>query len=186
MVEISEKILVSFKNGPECTIPSSLLVKAETGQKFLKLRPSAPILVKLICGPEHAEELAKVKNPSLATSPKFQELRGMIEEAVRKHADGKQDAEHDLFGDVEPDTVTKQGKPSLQDAPETISLDLNGVTITCLTPTSWKSSDISVALEESQLEAVFSHLEEDCPECFENRKKRRYEKSGFFRKAKGE
>ena len=177
MVEIKEKLMISYNGGPECTVPHNLTTKTESGeQKFLKLRPSSAALAKVICGG------CSVKNPTFTHSQKLKELKDMFSAALQAAAKQHDDnLGADLFCEDEASSAggkEKDAKVDLSNCPPTVSLDLNGSQITCLTPTSGKGSDLCVALEETQLEAVFAFLR---PTLDQDRE-RNYSKTGSYAK----
>ena len=180
MVEIKEKFVISYNGGPECTIPQNLITKKENGvHKFLKLRPSSAALAKVICGG------CRVKNPTFTHSTKLKELKDMFSTALQAAAKQHDDnLGADLFCEEEASSAGGKetiAKVDLSKCPPTIQLDLNGSKITCLTPTSGKESDVCVALEEAQLEAVFEFLRTDCTTLDQDRK-RNYTKTGAYAK----
>ena len=69
MAQISQKVVISFKGGPDCTIPDSLLCKDDNGLQYLKLRGSSPVLARLVAG--HLPDFKGAKNATLANSPQF-------------------------------------------------------------------------------------------------------------------
>lgn len=73
MVEIENRLALSYGGGQLLAIPPSLVVE-EQGQRFLKLQLSHPVLVKLFCG-QKVELLGGLKNPSLVGSAKLQQLK---------------------------------------------------------------------------------------------------------------
>lgn len=66
MAQISQKVVISFKAGPDCTIPESLLCKDDNGVQYLKLRGSSPVLARLVAG--HLSDFKGAKNATLANS----------------------------------------------------------------------------------------------------------------------
>lgn len=180
MVSIKEKLVISYDGSPECTIPSNLVTKLEDGdQKFLKLRPSSVALAQVICGG------CSMKNPTFTHSPRLKELKDKLDQALLQASAEQHSPDDDgpeLFGGEGAGSAKQKDlKPDLGKCPPTVSLDLGGCQITCLTPSSGKATDVAVALEERQLEAVFAYLKEDCATLHED-KKRNYNKTGSYAK----
>eukprot|EP00435_Cladocopium_sp_Y103_P006937 s3048_g2.t1 len=73
---------------------------------------------------------------------------------------------------------------SLSLAPPTITIEVGDVQVLLATPSTWKGKDLLVLLNEEQLTAVADYIQDDMSDCLGNLKKRKYEKSGKFAKAK--
>ena len=80
MVDIQERIAVSFNGSPSVPIPPQLLA-VHGGQKFLNMQGSHPNICRLVCG-NRTDLLKGCKNPSLAQSPQLVALREKVVQAV--------------------------------------------------------------------------------------------------------
>ena len=72
--------------------------------------------------------------------------------------------------------MQRNGLPKVTNAPETVSVNLLGVDVDVLAPSSWKAADVYIKLEAAMLEAVLIFLHSDCEECFKSSSKRCYSK----------
>ena len=186
-MEIQERLALSFAGGGFAHIPPSLVHVGEHGVKFLKLQGSHPAICKLLCGKE-VDLLKTCRNPSFAGSQKLAALKEKVQESLKKSLAGQEgDPVFEEAGESGGSLgKTKKGLPKLENAPETITLDLYGVEVEVLAPNSWKSSDVFVKLESTMLDSVFKFLNTDCHECFSNSTRRSYQRSGAFKRKAGE
>lgn len=182
---IQERVALIRDGYPAQTLPSNLVVTTDTGKKFVKILASSPTIVKLCCC--HSEDLleryAKCKNPSLSSSEKLKGLKELLEKEVTKKMEERQSKDDDsaekIWGEKKGVNSSKMAKsrPKLpQDSAETLDISVNGTTITCLTPSSWKSSELCVLLDGDMLDAVFMHLSEDCEDVLTSVTKRGYKR----------
>ena len=180
MAQISQKVVISFKGGPDCTIPDSLLCKDDNGLQYLKLRGSSPVLARLVAG--HLPDFKGAKNATLANSPQFQKLKDIHEEQLQQLMAAHAEGEPTMFeGPSEEDQQNKKtvGKKLLANLPKEFNFTVNGALVKALTPKSGKEKDVLIALEQSQLTPVFEFLQEGCHEIFAS-SKRKYAKSGQY------
>ena len=63
-MEVSEQVLLKYKNGPLTGIPAQFVFVDENGRRWLKLRPSCALFAKLLLG----DECKKMRNPSLSAA----------------------------------------------------------------------------------------------------------------------
>ena len=75
----------------------------------------------------------------------------------------------------------KDKKRALENAPESVNVQLGSFQVEFKKPSSWKESDISVPLCAEALTTVCDFIVQDVAACFED-KKRSYVKSGNFAK----
>lgn len=178
MVEIQQKVAMSYAGSPLVTIPDSLLVQAENGTQFLKIRGSHPTIVKLIAGSQQD----KLKpNASLAASQKLAQLKMEVKKACEAEA-GKASAQEQAGpGEefFEESAQPKAKKIKLDKLPQNVVVKLEDKEIMVMPPSSWKSSDVMVKLDQKMLQVVFDMLAADLDECLQD-SKRSYQK-----KAKG-
>ena len=183
VVTIQERVALIRDGLHAQTVPANLLVTTDSGRKFVKILPSSPTIVKLCCAQSEdlLEMYTKSKNPSLSSSEKLKELKGLLENGVKKHVlemKGVQDdAAEKIWGEKKAGTGGKVSRPKLpQETPEDLDISLNGTTITCLYPSSWKNAELCVLLDGGMLEAVFQYLSADCEEALNGVAKRTYNK----------
>ena len=67
MVEITERVLLSYKDAKEVAIPRNLLHVADGGERYLKIQGSHMAVCKLAAG-GHLDVYKQCKNPSLSSS----------------------------------------------------------------------------------------------------------------------
>ena len=167
-------------------IPAGLVHAGRNGDKFLKLQGSHPAICKLLCGKD-VELLKTCRNPSLAGSQKLAALKEKVQDGLKNLL---VDQEDPLFEDAGESAGSagkqKRSLPKLENAPETITVDLYGVDVEVLAPTSWNSSDVYVKLDSTMLDNVFKFLHPDCQECFNAGSKRSYQKTGAFKRKAGD
>lgn len=181
MAQISQKVVISFKGGPDCTIPESLLCQDESGVQYLKLRGSSPVLARLVAG--HLDDFKGAKNATLANSPQFQKLKDIHDQELQKLMAAHAEAEPTMFEGLSEEDQNKKtlGKKVLANMPKEFTLTVNGALVKALTPKSGKEKDVMIALEKSQLTPVLEFLQEGCHQIFSS-SKRKYFKSGHYSK----
>lgn len=179
MAKVSHKVVLSFQGGPVVTLPDNLLATGENGTQYLKLRASSPIIAKLLAG--HLENFKTLSKPSLAGSKQFLKLKEMFDTALHGHNVAEESKSMFGEGAESQDVSKKANKANLTNAPQTLTLTLEGQEVHCLTPSTFREKDVCVALDEAQLTAVFSFLQRDCHEvlCGD---KRQYRRTGAFSK----
>ena len=179
MAKVSHKVALSFRDGPLVTLPDNLLATGENGTQYLKLRASSPVITKLLAG--HLENFKTLCKPSLAGSKQFFKLKEMFDTVL--HGANGPEENQSMFGEgAESQEGGKKGnKANLTNAPQTVTLTLEGQDVVCLTPSSFREKDVCVALDEAQLTAVFSFLQRDCHETLSG-EKRQYRRTGAFSK----
>lgn len=183
VVTIHERVALVRGGYQAQSLPANLLVTTESGKKFVKIQPSSPTIVKLCCA--NSEDLlemySKCKNPSLSSSGKLKELKELLETEVKKHVletkGGQDEAAEKMWGEKQAANASKVAKPKLpQETPEHLDIYVNGTAITCLFPSSWKSTELCVLLDGDMLEVIFQHLSADCEEVLTSVAKRAYTK----------
>ncbi|OLP99575.1 hypothetical protein AK812_SmicGene17865 [Symbiodinium microadriaticum] len=174
MVEIQERVALAFAGGRHVPIPPALLVVGSDGSKYLKVRPSHGAICKLICGEAKCKE---AKNPSLAASPALAKLHGQIQKALEPDQPGD-----DIF---EAKDCKRKQLSKKADAPETVTISVNGTDVVLLAPKSSKTTDLIVKMEPQMMQAVFDMLAVDCEACFRELPKRAYTRSGKYRGKRG-
>ena len=177
MAQISQKVVISFKGGPDCTIPESLLCKDETGSQYLRLRGSSPVLARLVAG--HLSDFKGAKHVTLANSPQFQKLKDLYEEELQKLMAAHAEEQPSMFDGPSEHDKKAVGKKSLSNLPRQFTFTVNGVLVKALTPNSGKEKDVCIALESNHLTPVLEFLQESCNEIF-TPSKRKYFKSGQY------
>lgn len=170
MVEIQQKVAMSYAGSPLVTIPDSLLVQAENGTQFLKIRGSHPTIVKLIAGSQQ-EKLKP--NTSLAGSQKLAKLKMEVKKVCETQAGQAAAQEQAGPGEefFEESAQPKAKKPKLEKLPETVVVKLEDKEIMVMPPSSWKSSDVMVKLDQNMLQVVFDMLAADLDECLQDSKR---------------
>ncbi len=176
-MQVSERILLKYKDGPEVIMPPTLLLQDEDGQKWVKLQPSHYSVVKLILG--HLPNFSKEKNPTLANCDQFIALQSMVKEELKKSASSV--GVEDVFEEEEPQRSSKSQtaraeRALLQNAPGQVKVTLGGVAVSLKVPSSWKGADVTVQLDEAQLTAVCNFIMDGVETIASN--KRKYSKCG--------
>lgn len=176
MVEITEKVHLSYKDAKDVPIPRNLLHVADAGERYLKIQGSHPVICKLASG-GCIDLFKQCKNCSLSSSTKYgslkEKLANAVEAACKKEEEGESKA---MFEATSTQSNQKKKKASLQTCPDTLEIDVNTCKVVVLCPMSWKQQDLWVLLEASMLEAVFDFLAEDVEACLKNESKRSYSK----------
>lgn len=176
MVDISEKVVLSYKGVNKAVVPDNLVSVGPDGRKFLKIQGSHPLVCRLVAA-DNLEALKTCKNPSLCQGDAFDSLRKKQEEALHKalsEAKEEEEKEKDLF------KVEKHPKKKLKlsSGPDFLTLNLDGNDIEVLKPRTWKDKDVSVLLGSSMLAVTFDFLATDVDTCFKDGNKRSYRKKG--------
>ena len=184
-MQVSEVISLTYRQVPQVFVPANLVQQDGTGRKWLRLRPSSPAMAKLVLG--HMVEFRHLKNPSLAASPQLKVIQDKIKAAVM---DFEQNTGANMFGEPDPVSETssklKDKKRALENAPESVNVQLGSLQVEFKKPSSWKETDILVPLCAEALTRVCDFIVQDVAACFED-KKRSYVKSGpFAQRAKTE
>ena len=99
MVDISEKVVLSYKGVNKAVVPDNLVSVGPDGRKFLKIQGSHPLVCRLVAA-DNLEALKTCKNPSLCQGDAFDSLRKKQEEALHKalsEAKEEEEKEKDLF-----------------------------------------------------------------------------------------
>ncbi len=185
VVTIQERVALIRDGYQAQTLPANLLVTTDSGKKFVKILPSSGTIVRLCCC--HSEDLlekyTKCKNPSLSSSEKLKGLKELLEKEVTKQLEELKSKDEDsaekMWGEKKGASSSKMAKPRpklLPESVETLDISLNDTTITCLYPSSWKSTELCVLLNGDMLEAVFQHLSEDCEDALTSVTKRTYKR----------
>ena len=106
----------------------------------------------------HHPEFKNIKNASLASSPKWQEVWRMIKQKVHDSMNHEDDAGSDVFSSQkseksEEETVLdpRAIKRQLQKLPSTMTLNLMEVDCTFRTPSNLKQSELVIQLDSRQL-----------------------------------
>lgn len=174
MVDISERVVLSYKNVCAAVVPKVLILPGPDGKKFLKLQASHPFVCRVLAA-HNLDLYRECKNPSLSKGECFALLRKKQEEALANASSNQQDdggeKEQALFKDEQP-----KKKPRLDNGHATLQLDVGGIKVEVLKPSSYKEKDVSVLLDPSMLTSVFEFLEADCESCFKDVQKRAYTK----------
>ena len=180
-MQVSERVLLKCRDGPEVVLPPTLVQEDDQGQKWVKLRPSHFSIVKLLLG--HIPEFKDTKNPTLANCQKFAELQSMVKAELKKALGLPEGSGDDVFEDTDAAAGgSKLDKALLETAPPHVTVALQGVDVMLKTPATLKESDVCVLLQEDQLTAVCSWILEGISAIAPP--KRKYEKSGNFSKVK--
>lgn len=176
-MQVNHKVALQYKQGPEVIVPDTLLVQGD-GQQWLKLRPSNFAIVKLLLG--HLPDFKSTKNPTLANCSQFGALLQMQKDEILKSMSASESKGDEIFEEGE--GQSKGGKKvSLDYAPPTITLDIDGVSVLFKTPSTWRESDLCVLLDTAQLTAVCDFLLKDSSLNISS-EKRPYQKSGSYSK----
>ena len=183
-MEISERVVLQYKNGPEVLLPSALLVVEDSGQKWVRFKQTNYATCKLVLG--HLENFKTTKNPSLANSEQFSALLSLQHKALESDAVEQQEDElFDASASQEAVAEKKPGKKrkiSIEKVASQCTVSLNGTPVCLKTPQSWKETDIVVQLDAAQLGAVVDYLSQDASSCLGQ--KRSYVPSGKYAKGK--
>ena len=182
-MQVSEVITLSYKGGPQISLPASLIQYDENDRKWLKFRPSSHTLTKLVLG--HMENFKKAKNPSLAASPKVKMIQDKVKEAVLAFQEKDGDNAPEMFAEAGEETSEKSHKEmkiALDSAPASVTITLLGHDIEVKTPASWKQSDLLVPIEANCLTVLRDYILQDVSGCLDKDKKRQYVQSGRFKK----
>ena len=138
VVTIQERVALSRDGYQAQSVPANLLVFGASGQKYLKIQPSSPTIVRLCCA--HSEDLlelySKCKNPSLSSSEKLKGLKELLEAEVVKNVDEMNSAQDDvadkIWGENKGSSASKVARPKLpQETPEQLQISVTGYPITC-------------------------------------------------------
>ena len=170
MVEIEQRVIISFAGGSQVQVPEKLLV-SHAGQKYLKLLGSHHGICRLVSGP-NLETYKKASNPSLAGSPALKQLKSQVQDAIRNEEEKQSGVFAGLDGDGNNENQKKRAKVA---PPPSVDIDVDGQKVTCLTP-SGKISELCVLLDKDMLGAVFNAIHKDINECFAA-EKRSYKKN---------
>lgn len=199
-MQISERVVMSYKDGPEVQIPKMLIQEDSDGQKWLKVRPSHYAIAKLLLG--HLEEFKNCRQPSLAASQQLVEIRKMLLDKITTAlglASAAETEQDDLFGQgnegddakakaaaghEEDDQAPKRRKVTYQKAPPTMDLELGGIACTFKTPATGRESDIIIMLDAKQLTALADFVLQDISGCLQVDAKRSYKRTGQYRKVR--
>ena len=182
-MQVSERILLKYKDGPEVIMPPTLILHDEDGQKWVKFQPSHYSVVKLILG--HVPNFNKQKNPSLSNCDQFSALQSMMKEELKKNVSSG--GAEDVFEEEEAETASKASnaraqRALLQNAPRQVKVTLGDVDVFLKVPSSWKCADVTVQLDEHQLTAVCDFIMDGVESTASN--KRKYSKCGGPSKTK--
>ena len=91
-------------------VPTNLLVKDSGGQEYLKVQPSHPMIVKLVCKDEE-EIFQKTKNASLSGSEQLKKLKAQLQSVIHKELDSYEaNQDQPLFGDGQQPANKSKGK----------------------------------------------------------------------------
>ena len=176
MVEITERVHLSYKDAKEVAIPRNLLHVADGGERYLKIQASHPVICKLAAG-GCLNVFKQCKNPSLSSSTKYgslkEKLANAVEAACKKEEEGET---KDIFEGTSTESNQKKRKAKLQTCPDTVEIDVNTCKVEVLCPMAWKQQDLWVKLEPSMLQAVLDFLADDVQSCYKNETKRSYNK----------
>ena len=176
MVEIIERVHLSYKDAKEVAIPRNLLHVADGGERYLKIQGSHPVVCKLAAG-GHLAVFKQCQNPSLSSSANYALLKEKLANAVQEACNKEQEeGEKDIFEGSTTAANQKKRKASLTYCPHTVEIAVNTSQIKVLTPMSFKQQDLWVLLDPQMLEAVFDFLGEDVETCFKSGSKRKYSK----------
>ena len=161
-------------------MPLNLVVEDSVGQPYLKVQPSHPMIVKLVCK-DHQDIFQQTKNASLSSSGQLAKLKEALQKAIvaelKKHEDQEDVA---LFEDGPQPSDKKDKKKHIKAKAsqffESVELEVNGSKVICLVPPNDKFQEVIVQMKEDMLEAVFNYLAMDCKETLENMVKRGYKR----------
>jgi len=176
MVEITERVLLSYKDAKEVAIPRNLLHVADGGERYLKIQGSHMAVCKLAAG-GHLEVYKQCKNPSLSSSANYGLLKEKLANAAQESCNKEQEeGEKDIFEGSTTGTNQKKRKATLEACSDTVEIAVKTCQVKVLRPMSYKQQDLWVLLDPQMLEAVFCFLGEDVETCFKNDSKRSYSK----------
>ena len=171
MVEITERVHLSYKDAKEVAIPKNLLHVADEGERYLKIQGSHPVVCKLVAG-GHLDVFKQCRNPSLSSSANYallkEKLANAVQEACKKE---QEEGEKDIFEGSTTSANQKKRKANLFHCPDTLEIAVKTCQVKILTPMSFKQQDLWVQLDPQMLEAVFGFLEEDVETCFKSDKR---------------
>ena len=109
MVEITERVLLSYKDATEVAVPRNLLHVADGGERYLKIQGSHHMLCKLAAG-GHLDVFQQCKNPSLSSSANYGSLKEKLANAVQESCNKEQEeGEKDIFEGTTSATNQKKG-----------------------------------------------------------------------------
>jgi hypothetical protein len=111
MVEIEQRVIISFAGGSQVQVPEKLLV-SHAGQKYLKLLGSHHGICRLVSGP-NLETYKKASNPSLAGSPALKQLKSQVQDAIRNEEEKQSGVFAGLDGDGNNENQKKEPKSHL-------------------------------------------------------------------------
>ena len=167
MVDISEKIVLSYKNVTGAVVPDSLVQLGPDGRKFMRIRPSHPIVCKLASA-DHVDLYKQCKNPSLNQGECFALLRKKQEEALEMASAQEEKEEENIDKQLFKAEKPLKKKPKLASGPETLELDVGGIQVEVLKPSSHKDKDLCVLVDSTMLAATFDFLATDVENCFKD------------------
>ena len=177
-MQVTDRVALKYKDGPEVLLPESLVVVDEQGQKWMKFRQSHYMVAKLVLG--HLPEYKAKTLPSLSNNSQFISLQALQRESLGLGKDKEKSADEIFSEDEKPGSTEKSKKTKMSSLPKQCTVHLKGVDVVLKTPQSWKEKDFLVQLQPQQLEAVVEYILEAAESCFG--KKRKYEASGAFAK----
>ena len=175
MVDISEKVVLSYKKASSVVIPDTLVHVSEDGTKYLKVQGSHPTIVKLVAA-DQVDLLRSCRNPSLSHGEYFALLKQKQQEALEALCSKEEEKDAEALFEAKEKNKTSKKKLALKDLPETLGIELAGQTIVLLRPSTWKGTDVWVQMDANMLAATFDFLSKDCEECFKDGTKRSYNK----------
>ena len=159
-VQIKHRLELQFGNGKPVQIPDDLLVEDLEGKTYLKLRPTSQHIAKLICND-------CPKNASLSSFPRLLELK---------------QKRNDKLVSLKTSESDEQPAKKKKLAEQVLEVEVDGCACQILVPGKRAAqSDLAVALDADQLNAVLGYLEQDCDQL-KHTMKRKYEASGRYRK----
>ena len=175
MVEITERVLLSYMDAKEVAIPRTLLHVADGGERYLKIQASHPVVCKLAAG-GHLNVFKQCKNPSFSASANYASLREKLVNAVQESLKKEAEDEKDIFEGSPTPKNQKKRKAQLDYCPDTVEIEVKTCQVKVLSPMNYKQQDLWVLMDPEMLEAVFSFLSEDVETCFKSDSKRSYSK----------
>ena len=176
MVDIAEKIVLSYKNVTGALIPDNLILEGLDGRKFMRIRPSHPIVRKLASA-DNVALYKQCKNPSLSQGDCFAVLRKKQEEALAQAMAVEEKEEDDKDKATFKAEHPPKKKRKLADGPETLQFEVGGAQVEVLKASSYKDKDLSVLVDSTMLAVIFDFLAKDVEACFkEDIVKRAYKK----------
>ena len=135
-MQVSEVICLTYRDGPAVFIPDSLVQQDSNGRKWLRLRPSSPVISRLVLG--HLAQFRHLKNPSLAASPQLRIIQEKLRDSVLHF---EHSSAENMFGEPEPDSEAsnkpKDKKRALENAPDIVNVQLGSLEVEFKKPSSY-------------------------------------------------